>query len=177
MTILFYDWTIFLPTGFSGASSNPEFWTQKWTNKPGDLITDDKFIKQSPASDWLARAGFHNSFPTKRQLLFPNTQNKFGTGRLYLEVIRVSLVIFLMVTSWQPTLNCYQMFSDIQTQKMAKLALVRMLLVNEKGESGMQGTFWFSALLLGHCFSSYPFSAIKVLDWWWCPNVSSSYMS
>lgn len=50
-------------------------------------------------------------------------------------------MIFLMVTSWQPTLNCYQMFSDIQTQKMAKLVLVRMLLVNEKGESGVQGMF------------------------------------
>lgn len=33
------------------------------------------------------------------------------------------------------TLNCYQMFSDIQTQKMAKLVVVRMLLVHEKGES------------------------------------------
>lgn len=40
-----------------------------------------------------------------------------------------------MVTSWQPTLNCYPMFSDVQTQKMARLVIVSILLVNEKGES------------------------------------------
>lgn len=79
-----------------------------------------------------------------------------------------------MVTSWQPTRNYYQMFSDIQTQKTAKLVAVRMLLVSEKGESGnlnrenhfskaVDGLVVLSMAPLSLPLQNHQSSAIKVL--------------